>query len=86
MEKNCCILAKLAAQRGFHCNLKFYQIKLLWRIKNRTHRKHIQLVGNSKDQLFNKQLMLKLSKCFDFGLTDVFEYCCWHEVDNNLEY
>ena len=84
MAGNCCFLAKLAAQRGFHCNLNFYSHKLLYRIRNRTHRKHVQIIGNSREQLINQQLMLKFGKCLN-GFTSVFELCCWDEVDRELD-
>lgn len=70
MDKTCCFLARLAAQRGFHCSLKFYSHKLLYRIRNRTHRKHIQIIGNNREQMANKQLMLKFGKCLN-GFTQV---------------
>lgn len=84
MGHDCCRLGRIAGQRGFLCNLKFYKNELLYRIRNRVHRSHIKMIGGTSKELMNKQLMVSFGKCLS-GFTEIFELCCWDQIDR-MEY
>jgi len=76
---HCCSLGELAADKGFHCNPKFYRMSVLPRNVNRPHNKKLPFHGEDKIAHFGQSEMLRFESCSrDPVSAKSFYKCCFH--------
>lgn len=76
---HCCSLGELAADKGFHCNPKFYRMAVLARNVNRPHNKKLPFHGEDRIEHFGQREMIRFESCSrDPVSAKSFYKCCFH--------
>jgi len=72
---SCCMLGKLAGEKGFHCQASFYNSKIQKRNFNRAHNKNMRFNTPSR-RYWGLKIMQTFEKCVSHR-SDEFHKCCY---------
>jgi len=71
---SCCMLGKLAGDKGFHCDSHFYQSRIQRRNRNRAHNQKLLLHGDQPD--WGMEIMRTFERCVARHSSE-FHTCCY---------
>ncbi|RWS13493.1 uncharacterized protein B4U79_13122 [Dinothrombium tinctorium] len=74
-ETSCCMLGRLAGDKGYHCHVKFYANRIMKRNGNRAHNRKLSFYGRERLPNFGVKIMAKFEKCV-VGRGYSFNTCC----------
>ncbi len=72
---SCCMLGKLAGEKGFHCNVAFYASSINKRNANRPHNSKL-LLHNKRHRGWGWNLMNMFERCVEHHAKE-FHKCCY---------
>ncbi|CAH1795579.1 unnamed protein product [Owenia fusiformis] len=82
---SCCMLGKLAGDKGFHCHAQFYAARISMRNRNRAHNAKMHFNGRWEIPNYGKELMLTFSRCVDHRHRGEFNKCCYAAATERTE-
>ncbi|XP_054168149.1 uncharacterized protein LOC128965468 [Oppia nitens] len=71
----CCLLGRIAADKGYHCRAMFYEFNIQQRNANRAHNRKLSFYGRDKIPHFGEKLMNRFEKCLA-KKSFIFNKCC----------
>jgi hypothetical protein len=72
---SCCMLGKLAGDKGFHCHVDFYSARIARRNNNRAHNSKMLFHGPDRIPNWGRDIMTTFERCI-YGQPVDFNRCC----------
>ncbi|KAK2161233.1 hypothetical protein NP493_1595g00036 [Ridgeia piscesae] len=81
---SCCMLGKLAGDKGFHCHPGFYAARITMRNPNRAHNRKMMFTGRRRIPNWGRRIMATFQRCVNrHGVQ--FHKCCYAAVNERRE-
>jgi hypothetical protein len=81
---SCCMLGKLAGDKGFHCHVDFYSARIARRNNNRAHNTKMLFHGPDRIPNWGRDIMTTFERCI-YGQPVDFNRCCHAAVVEKRE-
>ena len=72
---SCCMLGKLAGDKGFHCQVAYYATRIARRNHNRAQNRQMLFHGRDPITNWGRDIMTTFSRCIDRHAVE-FHDCC----------
>ena len=73
---SCCMLGKLAGDKGFHCDATFYASRITRRNRNRAHNRRMNFQGRDAIPNWGMSIMTTFERCIARHSAE-FHKCCY---------